>query len=70
MFLSELTPILKELMQQPIAFTGGFFSGVFRLNISEEPLSSWLQKQGFTHDTSFGTNSEGNGNKPQSISIE
>lgn len=69
MFLSELSPIFKELIQQPLAFTGGFFSGVLRLNSHEEPLASWLSKQGFDpYNQNFSTtqNSEG----PQSISIE
>ena len=69
MFLSELSPIFKELIQQPLAFTGGFFSGMLRLKSHEEPLASWLSKQGFdpyNPDISSTKNSEG----PQSISIE
>ena len=69
MFLSELSPIFKELMQQPLAFTGGFFAGILRLNTDEEPLASWLSKQGFdpyNQNITSTNNSEG----PQSISIE
>ena len=69
MFLSELSPIFKELIQQPLAFTGGFFSGVLRLNFREEPLASWLSQQGFSPtdpDISPNFNNKG----PQSISIE
>ena len=69
MFLSELSPIVKELMQQPLAFAGGFFSGILRLKSDEEPLASWLSKQGFDPNNphaSLTKNSEG----PQSISIE
>jgi len=40
MFLDELTPIVKELFQQPVAFLGGFCSGVFRLNLSDDPVKS------------------------------
>ncbi len=69
MFLEELQPIAKEFFQQPLAFAGGFVSGMLRLNLSEDPLRSWLQKQGLTTfiytDTSMG-----NGGRPQSISIE
>jgi len=32
MFLDELQPVVKELIQQPIAFFGGFASGLLRLN--------------------------------------
>ena len=69
MFLSELSPIFKELVQQPLAFAGGFFSGVLRLDFNEEPLASWLSKQGFdpnNQNLSLTKNSQG----PQSISIE
>ena len=69
MFLSELSPIFKEFIQQPLAFTGGFFSGMLRLNFNEEPLASWLSKQGFepyNQNITSTNNSEG----PQSISIE
>lgn len=72
MFLSELTPIFKELTQQPVAFLGGFFSGVFRLNLSDDPVKSWLDEQvgspGYTAATTSRDNGKTTG--PQSISIE
>ncbi|MBE9119173.1 hypothetical protein IQ249_25290 [Lusitaniella coriacea LEGE 07157] len=68
MFLEELTPFLKELTQQPIAFLGGFFSGAFRLKVSEDPLKSWLEKQGVAISPDPSNN--GYNEKPQSISIE
>ena len=40
MFLEELTPIFTELTRQPVAFLGGFFSGAFRLNLSDDPVKS------------------------------
>lgn len=46
MFLEELAPIIKELTKQPVAFMGGFVSAVFKVNPWEEPLYSWLEKQG------------------------
>lgn len=69
MFISELSPIFKELLQQPLAFTGGFFSGVLRLNFQEEPLASWLSKNGFD-PSNPNINAINNSNKPQSISID
>jgi hypothetical protein len=52
MFIEELKPVVTELTKQPIAFMGGFVSGVLKLNPSEEPLKSWLEKQGnFTVNT-------------------
>jgi hypothetical protein len=72
MFLDELSPIVKELTQQPVAFLGGFFSGVFRLNLADDPVKSWLDQQ--TGSTTYTATSSGNENGktsgPQSISIE
>ena len=71
MFLTELTPVAQKLLQQPIAFAGGFCSGIFKLNLDEEPLSAWLDKQGYTPgQTTNKTSNDKNGNKPQSISID
>ena len=67
MFLQELTPIFRELAQQPAAFLGGFCAGVLRLKLSEDPLKSWLQHQGVTPTDSTSSDT---GDGPQSISIE
>lgn len=71
MFIDELMPILKELSQQPISFMGGFFSGVFRLNLAEDPVKSWLDKQ--SGATAYSSTTDANNGKsrgPQSISID
>lgn len=72
MFLQELSPLLQELVQKPIAFTGGFVSGVLRLNLSDDPLRGWINKEmgksGFSGNPTTPNNSNGNG--PQSINIE
>jgi len=72
MFLEELTPIFTELTKQPVAFFGGFFSGVFRLNLSDDPVKTWLDEQtgstGYTAASKESGNSKSSG--PQSISIE
>ncbi|NEO79463.1 hypothetical protein [Moorena sp. SIO4G3] len=72
MFLNELTPIFEEFTQQPVAFLGGFFSGVFRLNLSDDPLKSWLEAQNGSEIYKDGHNkSENDKNQgPQSISID
>lgn len=72
MFLDELTPIFQEFTQQPVAFLGGLFSGVFRLNLSDDPVKSWLDEQaGATAYTTTTTGSDnGKTDGPQSISIE
>jgi hypothetical protein len=40
MFLDELTPMVKELIQQPIAFTGGFFLACFDSTFTKSPLKA------------------------------
>lgn len=75
MFVDELTPFVRELARQPVAFAGGFFSGLFRLDLTEDPVKSWLSKQGadpFAASSAEGTSaSNSNGAKgPQSIDIE
>ncbi|MBZ8182620.1 hypothetical protein [Oscillatoria salina] len=73
MFLNELSPLFQEFVQQPLAFTGGFFSGVFRLSLDEDPLKSWLEQQSGsnTSQTNFTYNGDnGRTSGPQSISIE
>ena len=62
MFLDELTPIIQKLTQQPAAFLGGFFSGVFRLNLADDPVKSWLDEQaGATTYTTTTNTSSANG---------
>ena len=72
MFLDELTPIFKELTQHPVSFLGGFFSGIFRLNLTEDPIKSWLDEQtGVTTSTSPASqDNNGKSSGPQSISID
>ncbi|MDY6784925.1 MAG: hypothetical protein SW833_20690 [Cyanobacteriota bacterium] len=69
MFLQALTPLAQEFAKQPLAFLGGFMSGTFRLDPAEDPLRSWLEKQGTTiYPASADTNGRSSG--PQSITID
>ncbi|MGL4881833.1 MAG: hypothetical protein ACRC8K_12330 [Waterburya sp.] len=71
MFLTELTPIIQKLIQQPVAFASGFASGVFQLKLNEEPLSQWLEQQGYYSSNSTNNSATPNQkDKPQSIDIE
>ncbi|MFB2922753.1 MULTISPECIES: hypothetical protein [Aerosakkonema] len=72
MFFDELTPIFRELTQHPVSFLGGFFSGIFRLNLADDPIKTWLDQQaGVTPDSSPTTeNNNGKSSGPQSISID
>ncbi|MEB3356413.1 MAG: hypothetical protein VKK04_06780 [Synechococcales bacterium] len=71
--MDELSPLLNEMGSHPIAFLGGFFSGVLRLSLSDDPVKSWLdQRAGIRTDATpaqLGPNT-GNGSGPQSITIE
>lgn len=70
MFIDELTPLFRELTAQPLAFMGGFFSGLFRLNLADDPVKTWLDQQG---GTSYSADNSSNGKSsggPQSISID
>jgi hypothetical protein len=69
MLLNELTPIFKELTKEPVAFCSGFISGVLRLNLTDDPVKTWLEKEaGFTPTNSQTGSSTPQ--KPQSIDIE
>ncbi len=73
MFVDELTPFVRELARQPVAFCGGFFSGVFGLDLTEDPVRSWLNKQGANPvgtmpGSSASTSASDKG--PQSIDID
>ncbi|MBF2056982.1 MAG: hypothetical protein IGQ45_07115 [Cyanobacterium sp. T60_A2020_053] len=45
MFLTELSFICNEISRQPIAFLGGFFAGILKLDENDEPLASWLKSE-------------------------
>lgn len=71
MFLDELAPLFREFTSQPIAFLGGLCSGVLRLNLSDDPVKSWLEAQtGVSPAASADNYHNGNSSKPQSISID
>ncbi|MCY7277974.1 MAG: hypothetical protein LH702_30625 [Phormidesmis sp. CAN_BIN44] len=70
MFFDELSPLLKEITQQPVAFFGGLVSGLLRLSLSDDPVKTWLDQQTGTTSYSSSSSHNGNGNGPQSISID
>ncbi|KOR34325.1 MULTISPECIES: hypothetical protein [Planktothricoides] len=75
MFMDELTPVLKELTQYPVAFLGGFVSGLLGVKLTDDPVKSWLQEQGVastvTSNSDNGQNRNGGSSSgPQSISID
>jgi hypothetical protein len=72
MFLDELTPLLRELLGHPIAFAGGFASGLLRLNLADDPVKSWLDQQsgGTSYVPPHPGSPNGKSSGPQSILIE
>eukprot|EP01018_Ginkgo_biloba_P025462 Gb_33479 [translate_table: standard] len=37
-------PIVKEALKEPIAFFGGVFAGLLRLDLKEDPLREWVAR--------------------------
>ncbi|KAJ1403990.1 hypothetical protein SESBI_26910 [Sesbania bispinosa] len=37
-------PIVKEALKEPVAFLGGVFAGILRLDLNEEPLKEWVTR--------------------------
>ncbi|TAE58060.1 MAG: hypothetical protein EAZ76_06475 [Nostocales cyanobacterium] len=72
MFISELSPLFKELAQHPVSFMGGFVSGVLRLNLNEDPVKTWLNKNHCSEVSPKVTPDADNGKTsgPQRISID
>ncbi|MDF5707742.1 MAG: hypothetical protein PUP90_08705 [Nostoc sp. S4] len=72
MFIDELSPIFRELTQHPVSFLGGLFSGVLRLNLADDPVKSWLDRQIYPNSYTSNTTEANNGKAtgPQRISID
>lgn len=71
MFLDELSPVIKELTQHPVAFLGGLCSGLLRLNLDDDPIKSWLDQQAGEVSRQADSNGKADmGRGPQSITIE
>ncbi|KAK7278327.1 hypothetical protein RJT34_23355 [Clitoria ternatea] len=37
-------PIVKEALKEPVAFLGGVFAGILRLDLNEDPLKEWVTR--------------------------
>lgn len=72
MFITELSPVFKELTQHPVSFMGGFVSGILRLNLADDPVKGWLDQHttsgGFPKTSNEAKNGKASG--PQQISID
>ncbi|GAB4210520.1 MAG: hypothetical protein OHK0012_00940 [Synechococcales cyanobacterium] len=63
-----MTVIVGEFLSNPIAFCGGFVSGILRLDLHQEPLRSWLEQQGVYPTPPSGTVTDSG--KPKTIAID
>ena len=72
MSVEELSPIVQELTRNPVAFMGGFVAGLLRLNLSDDPVKTWLSQQGVKPETAADgrSNPSATGKGPQSITID
>ncbi|MDX2254807.1 MAG: hypothetical protein NW214_04760 [Pseudanabaenaceae cyanobacterium bins.39] len=70
MAIEELKPIINEFLDQPVAFFGGLVSGFLKLDLQQDPLKTWLEKQGANPVASTSTSSGQSKEGPQSISID
>ncbi|XP_031263024.1 UPF0426 protein At1g28150, chloroplastic-like [Pistacia vera] len=74
-FLSPLEePILKEALKEPIAFAGGIFAGLLRLDLNEDPLKEWVTRTadaaGITEEEINAQGSKTEEEVPEQIEIE
>jgi hypothetical protein len=70
MFLTELSPLMRDCLTQPIAFVGGLVTGALRLNLQDEPLRSWLARQGAGSSAAGPSVPTTDPHGPQSIEID
>ncbi|XP_037486404.1 UPF0426 protein At1g28150, chloroplastic-like isoform X1 [Triticum dicoccoides] len=67
--------ILREALKEPVAFMGGVFAGLLRLDLNEDPLKEWVTRtveaSGIAEENSAEESNEGAQNDgPQQIEIE
>jgi hypothetical protein len=70
MFLTELAPLLRDCLAQPIAFVGGIAAGALRLNLQDEPVRTWLARQGGANPTGTAPTDMNSGDGPTTITID
>ncbi|XP_031406659.1 uncharacterized protein LOC116215188 [Punica granatum] len=67
-------PILKEALKEPVAFMGGMFAGLLRLDLNEDPLKEWVTRtveaSGITQEELEVEGSKEAEEAPQEIVIE
>ncbi|XP_076943505.1 UPF0426 protein At1g28150, chloroplastic [Bidens hawaiensis] len=57
--------ILKKALKEPVAFMGGIFAGVLRLDLNEDPLKEWVTRT--VEASGIATDDEELDNDPQEV---
>jgi hypothetical protein len=70
MFIQELSPLFQEIACHPASFLGGFASGLLRLNLTQDPVKSWLDQQARTGITNTTVVHGHKTSGPQPINID
>ncbi|GMI95322.1 hypothetical protein like AT1G28150 [Hibiscus trionum] len=67
-------PILNQAVKEPVAFMGGMFAGILRLDLNEEPLKEWVARtveaSKISEDDISAEGSQEDEDNPQQIEIE
>ncbi|XP_015067795.1 UPF0426 protein At1g28150, chloroplastic [Solanum pennellii] len=67
-------PILKEALKEPVAFAGGMFAGLLRLDLNDDPLKEWVSRtveaSGVTAEEIEAGDDDQAEDTPQQIEIE
>ncbi|KAK9106264.1 hypothetical protein Syun_022275 [Stephania yunnanensis] len=74
LFNPDQEPILKQALKEPVAFMGGMFAGLLRLDLNEEPLRQWItmavEAYGIAEEDIVANESKQEELAPQQIEIE
>ncbi|KAK9117797.1 hypothetical protein Scep_015890 [Stephania cephalantha] len=74
LFNPDQEPILKQALKEPVAFMGGMFAGLLRLDLNEEPLRQWItmvaEASGIAEEDIVANESKQEELAPQQIEIE
>ncbi|CAM8975242.1 hypothetical protein QQ045_028548 [Rhodiola kirilowii] len=67
-------PLVKEALKEPVAFMGGMFAGLLRLDLNEDPLREWVTRtveaSGLTAEEMGTDESPADDEAPQQIEID
>ncbi|KAJ7517844.1 hypothetical protein O6H91_21G042000 [Diphasiastrum complanatum] len=69
-FNVENEPLVKEALKEPIAFFGGVFAGLLRLDLNEDPLREWIARTAEAAGIEFEKSEKNDDSAPEEIQIE